>query len=574
MPPLRVIRLSALLPLAGALVSVALARPSPFATVPQDHWVYPTMQRVLDSDQVEGYEGPFHGGRDLTRHELAQVLRQVLRTWQPGELPRVTLRVPLRRLAGELRHELEMLDLPPSQVATLLGEEAPPPPPRDPGRTAAAPEPPSIAAAAPAPTAPPAPAAAPGFEAQGKLKLSGQLWFRPEYNTDNDNDSRTPDSRDFTVMRTSLKLDWKPNDTYSGVINLRDARTFGQERGPAGIGGGVITNQGNVDLYEGYVDYHPNKAKDRTLRLGRQALGLGDQRLVGTLDWVHYGRAFDGLRYTTTRGRDTVDLLWMTVADLTLNNGGVTGRDDQDLFGVYTTRKMDAHKLDLYMLGFKDRVQRNARSQTGFAGTQDFWTYGLLAKGPLAGGRLDYSLEAALQSGEFAGDRLDAWASALVLGRNLDPAGRDRVELELDYSPGDRATLGQRHTFQNLFPTNHAYYGIADRMAWQNMRALRLTLKHEMVQERSLRLDLWKFDLDDTRDAWYNAGSAVIRPGMAGAPRDLGYEADLRYTWKDGPMVHQIGVARLMAGDFQQFTSPTRAKDDTVFAYWWARFNF
>ena len=554
--------------LGGALVSGALARPSPFAALPQDHWVYPTLQRVLDSDQVEGYEGPFHGGRALTRHELAQVLREVLRALPAGQPPPVTTRLPLRRLAGELSHELAMLDLPATEVAGLLGGGVPPPAPRRAAAVAAAAPP------APPPPAPPPAPAPPGVEAQGKLKLSGQLWFRPEYNTDNDNNSQTADSRDFTVMRTSLKLDWKPNDTYSGVIDLRDARTFGQERGAAGIGGNTITNQGNVDLYEGYVDYHPDKAKDRTLRMGRQALVFGDQRLVGALDWTNYGRAFDGLRYTTKRGKATVDLLWMTVADLTLAAAGATGRDDQDLFGVHSTWKLEEHSLDLYMLGFKDRVQLNARSQTGIAGAQDFWTYGLRAKGPLARKRLDYTLEVARQSGDFSTDSLEAWASALVLGRNLDPKGRDRVELEFDYSPGDRAALGERHTFQNLFPTNHIHYGIADRMSWQNMRALRLTLKHTMERQRNLRFDLWKFDLDDTRDAWYNAGSAVIRPGMAGAPRDLGYEADFRYTWKDGPMQHQIGVARLMAGDFQQFTSPTRAKDDSVFAYWWAKFAF
>jgi len=535
----------------AVLACAASAAPSPFAPVPQDHWSYDALQRVLDGELVAGYDGPFHGGATLTRYQLGQVLARVLRELPAPDQVDLATRTRVRRLLREYASALEVLAVPPG-----------------PWREGEAPAP-EVAAALPAPPppAPETPAAAPSMRPRSPVKVTGEIRVRPEYDNNNDFDDTRPDSRDYTFYRTTLNLDWKRSDRIRAFVALRDARVFGGERNAAGgIGGNTAANQGGMDLYQGYVDYYPEGDERWRLRLGRQEIDLGDERLVGSFNWSNTGRAFDGLRASTRAGDARLDLFHFTTADLTLGPGGVTGPDDQVLAGAHASWDLGEHTLQTYLLHFSDRAALNAVAKNGFVGGQSFETYGVRALGPLGRTGLDYKLEVAGQHGDFSVDELDAWAGAWTLGKDLDP--RNRIEAEFDYSPGDEGTPGKRETWQNLFPTNFKFYGIANRMSWQNMRGYRLSWLHKTRKAHDLRLDLWKFELDDPRDNWYRANGAVNRPASPGAPRDLGYEVDLRYTFKDGNLKHQLGVARFMADDFARVTNAAGRADDSTFAYW------
>lgn len=408
----------------------------------------------------------------------------------------------------------------------------------------------------------------PQVESASRLRFDGEVRVRPEYNDNYDFNSGAADSRDFTLLRTTLGVHLDRGDRYQAYIQVRDSRAFGGERSATGaISGNTASNQGNVDLHQGYVDYFPGGDDTWRLRLGRQEIDLGDQRIVGALNWSNVGRSFDGLRVSGEVGRAALDAFHFTVGDRTLGATGATGPDDQVLAGVQARWKLDEHTLETYLLHFSDDAALNAVSSTGVAGSQSWETFGVRALGPLGGSDLDYKLEVATQRGDFSTDDLSAQALALILGYDA-PGGKNRFELELDYSPGDEAKLGEQGSWQTLFPTNHMHYGIADRISWQNVRALRATWKRKLGGARNFRADVWRFALDDTRDAWYGASGGAIRPAAPGAPRDLGWEIDVRYTWKDGPMKHQLGLARFFGDDFQRFTSPVLASDDATFAYW------
>lgn len=532
------------------LTACAVARPSPFATVPMDHWSYAQLEKVFEGDQVQGYDGAFHGGQALTRDQLARVLREALRQVEdPSVLPMME-RARLRRLADEFSHELSMMDAAPVAWSSATSEAAKA----------------TKAKLAARPVAKPASKAQ--VETKSRLRFEGEVRVRPEYNENYDFNSAAADSRDFTLLRTTLGVHYDRSDRYKAFIQLRDSRTFGAERSAVGlIPGNTAANQANVDLHQGYVDYHPGGDDEWRLRLGRQEINLGDQRIVGALNWHNVARAFDGLRATGKVGETGIDAFHFTIGSNTLGATGPTGPDDQILTGVQASWKLDEHTVETYVMHFADRAALNATSSTGVTGSQSWETFGVRALGPLGQTELDYKLEVAAQRGDFSTDKLSAEALALIVGYDA-PGGKNRFELEWNYSPGDEGKVGERGTWQTLFPTNHMHYGIADRMAWQNVRALRATWKRKLGGARNFRADLWKFALDDSRDAWYGANGRAIRPAAAGAPRDLGYELDLRYTWKDGPMKHQLGVARFFGDDFQSFTSPTLANDDATFAYW------
>ncbi len=81
----------------------------------------------------------------------------------------------------------------------------------------------------------------------------------------------------------------------------RSRRASGHRRGEGGGAGrasvwrraGQIT-PGGIGVHQGYVEIVAPDGP--SLRVGRQELSLGDQRLVGPLDWAMQARSFDAVR--------------------------------------------------------------------------------------------------------------------------------------------------------------------------------------------------------------------------------------------------------------------------------------
>ncbi len=408
----------------------------------------------------------------------------------------------------------------------------------------------------------------------GPVEFEGQIRTRFEYQDDYDYNSTVADSRDQLLLRTTLGAKWKKDERVSAFLQIRDSRIAGgNPLAPplaAAPPAAVPLRQRELHMHQGYVDYRPGGDSDWVLRLGRQEVNFGEERLVGALDWANVARAFDGFRATRKKDDRQLDAFVLSLAD---TNG--TGRDDQELSGFHFNRKVGAKgSLDAYALHYRDDVTLSAASQTGVLGHQSFWTFGFRSLGPLfQAEEWDYRLEAAFQKGDFSIDDLDAMAMALVFGRNFPSARKGRFEFEFDWSPGDEARPGERGTFQNLFPTNHKFYGIGDHMAWMNMRAFRLGYKWSPAKDRWVLLDLWRFALDDLRDRWYRVNGAARAANPGATSKDLGTEIDVRYNWKDGSVGFEVGLAAFLADDYSK-TFPGGRGDDSLFGYLSATFNF
>jgi hypothetical protein len=256
-------------------------------------------------------------------------------------------------------------------------------------------------------------------------------------------------------------------------------------------------------------------------------------------------------------------------------NGIATGPDDSTLSGLYNTHRFSADSsVDYYWLISND-PRTAAGAAVGTPQNADFDTYGFRYLRKL-GDNWDMKWEHAIQSGEVGGLDLDAWATAFQLGYTKGGNQKVRYEFEYDLSPGDPGNFGKTETFQNLIPTNHKFYGIADLMAWKNMNAFRISRIWSPTPKTNWRVDYWRFKLDDVRDSWYNSVSAVLRgPAAVGTSDDIGSELDIRFTVKDKSVKHQFGLAKFFAGDYVKQTGAGGiVGDDSEFAYYMAIFPF
>jgi hypothetical protein len=286
------------------------------------------------------------------------------------------------------------------------------------------------------------------------------------------------------------------------------------------------------------------------LRAGRQEMQFGKQRLISPLDWVNTRRTFDAFRLMATIKGWKADAFFAKPLDFDPEN--VNKADESRVFaGVYLQRPAKGKTYSAYYLALKedDPLIRNGR---GILGDYFYHTLGLGFDG---GARnLDWTSEAAYQFGDFGGDQIDAYMLSFEGGYTFAKLGiKPRVGLGFDVASGDK-NPGDAHkqTFNQLFPLGHAFFGWADQVGRQNIRAWSLLLTAKPHKRLVVKLNGFKFDLDQRRDALYNAGGAPIRLSASGA---AGYEAGHEIDAETAFTVNThasvlIGYTRFVPGDF------------------------
>ena len=102
----------------------------------------------------------------------------------------------------------------------------------------------------------------------------------------------------------------------------------------------------------------------------------------------------------------------------------------------------------------------------------------------------DYDGEFAFQTGDVRGLDLTTFAVHAGAGYTFDASWKPRLGIEYNFASGDRDPLDREvETFQNLFPTNHKFYGFMDVFAWQNIHNPAISLKTQPLKTVPVQLD-------------------------------------------------------------------------------------
>lgn len=390
--------------------------------------------------------------------------------------------------------------------------------------------------------------------AQAKeIDFSGEMRFRPEFRENADFNKNTSDTSSFVGSRIRLTAEGQAKEDVAVKVTIQDSRNWGEENSPAGL-----TDSGAqaLDLHEGFVEFKRVAGKPVTIKAGRQELVYGDQRLVGSFGWSNQGRAFDAYKVIYANGVGSLDG-W--AAKRQENNGTATGAPDADrtFYGIYGTLKTVKNALiDVYLL-----VDREADTPAP-AKTKQIITAGARVAGKSSS--FDYSAELPLQWGDngsvVAGSsenvKIQAFAFAAKAGFTLAGPWNVRLGTEVDYASGDdNLSDNKSKTFNNLYPTNHVYYGAMDYQGWRNMRAVNVNVSAKPTQKLSGTVSFWNFRLAEEKDGWYNAAGAAAgtlrAASAANIEKEVGNELDVmvRYAY-DASVVFEGGVGHFFPGTF------------------------
>jgi hypothetical protein len=292
------------------------------------------------------------------------------------------------------------------------------------------------------------------------------------------------------------------------------------------------TQENHGDIHQLFADWVIPGAGDRfTLRLGRQELTYGVQRLIGPLDWVSTRRRFDGAKLMYRGAVLHVDA-FATRPVIVRRDSMDPWNKDRDFYGVYAIYKGIAnHEVDAYFLGYERRdetVNPNGRS-----GEHTTYTLGGRFHGKT--GRWDYDTELAGQWGDWAGDRVHAWSFAIDGGYTIDPwPMKPRISAGFDYTSGDDDPYDNKvGTFDQLFPFDHVCIGMLDLVGRQNLTRSYVGVDFWPVEDRAkMAIVYHRYWLSEEKDAAYDAGGvARLRDGSGRSGVEFGSEIDVWLDW-------------------------------------------
>ena len=359
-----------------------------------------------------------------------------------------------------------------------------------------------------------------------------------------------------------------------------------------------------IDLHQAYVTAGNHKEFPLSVKVGRQELTYGEERLIGAFGWNNIGRSFDAAKLRWQNEFFGAD--FFTGYPVIPEDGVFDQDNSQDLFsGVYaTSTKIPKTILETYFLARNTgNVAKNIEPSPQFPqpSARDIYTVGGLVKSkPGEIGNWDYTIEGAYQFGDYRDPRLriagnsprlkqDAYMFVIQGGYTFaDWWATPRLGVEYSYGSGDsNAHDGTHGTFDNLYPTNHKFYGYMDFASLQNLQDLRGIFQLKPTTRSSVSLEGHGLWLASTSDNFYTVGGTP-RGGIATTP-GTGYGVNPHYSNFVGTEVDAIagyaltkfallegGYGHFFVGDYiqQSLANPVFGSKDADWVYVQTTFKF
>lgn len=293
----------------------------------------------------------------------------------------------------------------------------------------------------------------PSYKWQGEIRIRSEADLR-------DFDQKTP-ANTYTLLRSRLAVKALPAENVRVYIQAQDSRVFGSERDAAGFN--TLSNTKNLDLHQGYFEMKYFLFQELTVRLGRQELSYGNERLVGAVGWHNVGRSFDGALFRFDFEHILIDAFGMNTAEIQSYSPIATSastayvRDEGQTFcGMNMMMKsIKDHKLDTYLL-----YQWNRNQTVPNEDDLQRFTLGTHARG--AFDSFSYEGELAYQGGSMTGTDISAHLLTMNAGYTFEEAILNKVSVGYEYLSGTSAVDTKYGSFDPVYHTGHKFYGFMD----------------------------------------------------------------------------------------------------------------
>lgn len=369
----------------------------------------------------------------------------------------------------------------------------------------------------------------------------------------------------YNLWRYRQYVDLKVGDTARIYAELLDGSMFDNPLTPTGI------DINRWDLQNFFVDIKFAERDDQPvyLRVGRQELLYGSQRLLSPLDWANIRRNFQGIK-VFSKGPDWDLDLWSTypVNVATFGNGQVLDNDGSldnpnvhhTFSGVWWTYKaVKDQTWDLYW--FWDWNKQVVAPHFPGGNRHTFATRWLRSFPVTEFGEVDRTwlaeVEGGYQFGDDFGRVVNAGFCTSGLGHQWTGLRwQPTAWVYYDWASGSRDFNGSTtQTFNQQYGLTHAFLGQIDNIARQNITDINGKFSITPIKQFVLEAQYHWFNLQNPNDVLYTITGAPF--GAPDRGRHVGEEVDLVGTYTYSPNFSvQLGYFYFWYGDFVQNNSP------------------
>ena len=320
-----------------------------------------------------------------------------------------------------------------------------------------------------------------------------------------------------------------------------------------------------VDVKVGELDGNPGY-----VRVGRQELVYGSQRLLSAVDWGNNRVRFEGVKgfYRS----DKLDADVFATRPVPHKFGELDSVDKNQIFSGawFTYKPKKGTFIDAYYLNLDNRNPNVAKGQftSGFSNVSTVGGRYLTRTddGFLA------DLEGAVQFGKWADQSILAQMFSANVGYYFkDVWSTPTFWVGYDYASGDpdpNKTATHR-TFNQLFAFGHYYFGFTDLVGRQNINDFNVQAYAYPTEWVTTGVQYHVFRLAADKDALYNAAGAAIRRDATGASgNDVGSEIDVLVNFHlTARQDVFVSYSHFFAGDFVKRTGPSFGADYAYVQY-------
>lgn len=365
------------------------------------------------------------------------------------------------------------------------------------------------------------------------LDFSGDLRLRDEYQTGFDVRGYRPGVTDnFLLSRIMLNLDLKLDTDRHVYLQFRDAHSFGSNLGREDFKGSNPLDD-VFDIRQAYFEWRHIGGDSLDLKVGRQQISYGDQRVFGPGLWGNTGRyAWDAAKLHLNTSRAWIDV-W---AGRPIENRPEKWPNREfsapTAFVVYGGVKELPCRLDLFYAGKFDG--RGVTEGESGRGDLESHSVGFQLQGQVWE-RLDYTATGIRQFGRYGQDKIGAFGANAAVGVTLPIPWRPRLAGQFTWGSGDRDSDDGRHgTFDGVFGgADINFYGDMNLFYWANLQDYEWDLHLRPASSLRMALEHHSYRLDQARDAWYSTSLAVVRRDPTGLTgKGLGHELNVRLYWQ------------------------------------------
>lgn len=392
----------------------------------------------------------------------------------------------------------------------------------------------------------------PSFSVHGEVRTR---WEYTENHSDFNDDA--DDAYDFFPFRVRIGAKGMFARNVMGYVELQNVAVFGHRDQPEEVaqdpidqGFQIEIDDTEVHMYQGFLEMSKIGDTAFGLRVGRQEHAIGNQLILGDLDF-YGGQSFDGARLWWDWEKFDLNAFYYRIdEDNDFGCSGGCGDDNLDIYGVYATFGGETWgEIEPYIINFADG---DAPGNDKFYTIGGRWTRSVNDE-VNSDKLLDWSIEYAMQSGsndpngadtDISADIIEAW-----IGLNFGSERNHRVHVGTLMASGESTGDPDIETWNPLgYDTwDHNRLGDADFFTPENIEDIFVGYTYS-GENHGFRASYHMF--------------TEAEEGGNGED-DLGSEIDVAYHYTYNPNLGiDVGVAMLQPGD--EFGTP----DDSVMRVW------